>query len=188
MLIQHGDRKHEQQRLYCAAPIDTTASELRALASGTLMLVERPGTAACPSPAVEILDAGVTFGGAGHTSNGRTAAMNLAEWQDKPVFTRTEGGECRGRLTVSFKAGGGESNPLISEEGRLFLLDQLRRLTPDHIRAIFAAARVDQLEPRSSSRGVERIDAWTAAFADKVRQIETQRCRSIERADDGTAR
>ena len=176
VFIQHGDRKHEQQRLYCAAKIDMTVQESRATDSGALILFERPGTVACPSPAVEILDLGLTFGGAGHTSNGRTAAMDLAEWQDKPVFRTTEH-ECRGHLTVSFKAGGGESNPVISEQGRLFLLEQLRRLTPDHVRAIFAAARVDQLEPRSRSTAVERIDSWAVAFAAKVRQIEAQQCR-----------
>jgi len=112
---------------------------------------------------VEILDTGSTFGGAGHTSNDSTASMNLVEWQHRPVFRKTDGGECHGDLTVSLKAGGGESNPLVSEEGRLFLLEQLRRLTPDRIHAIFAAARVDQLEYRSSTPGVESIDAWARA-------------------------
>ena len=181
--IQHGDRKHEQQRLYCAAPIDMTAQDLRSAGSGALMLLERPGIVACPSSAVEILDVGLTFGGAGRTSNDRTAAMDLAEWQDKPVFKTTESGECRGQLTVSFSAGGGESNPRISEEGRLFLLAQLRRLTPNHVRAIFEAARIDQLErPSSTTTAAARIDAWAAAFAAKVRQVEAKRCRS----DDGT--
>jgi len=58
-------------------------------------------------------------------------------------------------------------------------------LTPDHVRAIFAAARADQLEPhRNSSSAAERIDAWVAAFAGKIRQIEAQRCQSIELTDD----
>jgi hypothetical protein len=56
---------------------------------------------------------------------------------------------------------------------------------PDHVRAIFTAARVDQLEPHGDpSSGAERIDAWVAAFAGKIRQIEAQRCQSIERTDE----
>jgi hypothetical protein len=186
VFIQHGDRKPEQQRLYCEAPFDARAGEVRALNRGTLMLLEKPGMVACPTPALMILDAGLTFGGAGRTSNSRTAAMNLREWQDKPLFRTTEGAQCRGHLTVSFKAGGdGEPDPIISEAGRLFLLDQLRRLTPDHVRAIFTAARVDRLESHGiSSPGLDRIDAWVAAFSDKVRELDEQRCKPIDPADD----
>ena len=185
VFLQHGDRKPEQQRLYCDAPIDTTAAEVRGGDGRAPMLFERSGTVVCPAPAVAILDAGLTFGGAGRTSNGRTATMNLGQWQDKPVFRTTDDRMCRGHLTVSLKAGGGEPDPIISEVGRVFLLDQLRRLTPDHVRAIFAAARADQLEPhRNSSSAAERIDAWVAAFAGKIRQIEAQRCQSIELTDD----
>ena len=184
VFMQHGDRKPEQQRLYCAAPFDATAGELRTVASRASMLFERPGAAACASSAVTILDAGLTFGGAGRSSNSRTASMNLTEWQDKPVFRRTDGTECHGYLIDSLSAGGGgQPNPLISEEGRRFLLDQFHRLTADHIRAIFTAARVDQLESRDTLPAAATIDAWVAVFEDKVRQIEAQRCRPLERAE-----
>jgi len=184
VFMQHGDRKPQQQRLYCAEPFDTAAGDVRTIASGALMLFERPGTAACPSPAVTILDAGLTFGGAGRTSNGRAATMNLREWQDNAVFRTNDGAACRGHLVDSLSAGaGGQPNPLISEDGRRFLLDQFRRLTADHIRAIFTAARVDQLESRDPSAAAATIDAWVAAFADKVRQIEAQRCQPAERAE-----
>jgi len=180
--MQHGDRKPEQQRLYCAEPFDATAGELRTLSGRAVMLFERPGTVACPSSAVTILDAGLTFGGAGRTSNGRTATMNLTEWLDNPLFRTATGPECHGHLTDSLKAGGGgEPNPVISEEGRRFLLEQLHRLTADHVRAIFTAARVDQLDAHgASSRGAESISAWVAAFENKVRQIEARRCQPIE--------
>ena len=183
VFMQHGDRKPEQQRLYCAAPFDAAAGDPRTVASGAPMLFERPGAAACPSSAVTILDAGLTFGGAGRTSNSRTATMNLSEWQDKPVFRKSDGGECHGHLIDSLSARGGQPNPLISEEGRRFLLDQFHRLTADHIRAIFTAARVDQLESRDPSSTAATIDAWVAAFEDKVRQIDAQRCQAMERTE-----
>jgi hypothetical protein len=177
VFIQHGDRKPEQQRLYCAAPPDTTAGEPQEADGRAAILRERAGASACLSPAVTLLDTGATFGGAGRTSSGTTATMNLHAWQEKPVFKKTTRGECRGNLIDSLKAGGdGEPNPIISEEGRRLLLDQLRRLTRDHLRAIFTAARVDQLD----SRGTDDTGAWVAAFEDKVRQIEAQQCQPIE--------
>jgi len=110
--------------------------------------------------------------------------MNLREWQDKAVFRKNDGAECHGHLIDSLRArGGGQPNPLISEEGRRFLLDQFYRLTADHIRAIFTAARVDQLESRDTLPAAATIDAWVAVFEDKVRQIEAQRCQPLERAE-----
>jgi hypothetical protein len=186
VFMQHGDRKPEQQRLYCAAPIDPTAGDLRGSGDDTtLMLFERPHASACPTSAVTIVDVGATFGGAGHESRDTTAKMNLEEWQRRSVFADTADNKCRGNLTISLKArSNGEANPLISEEGRRFLIDRLHRLTPDHVRAIFTAARVDQLgdarHADGSARGVHGIDAWVAAFQDKVRQIDARRCQPLD--------
>jgi hypothetical protein len=129
-----------------------------------------------------VVDIGATFGGAGRTSSNETAKMDLDAWRSKSVFGPENDGPCRARLTVSLAAGhDGEGDPEISEEGRRFLLEQLSRLTPAHVRAIFTAARVDQLRrPRaapSSGAGLTAVDEWVAAFQDKVRQIEARHCR-----------
>jgi hypothetical protein len=182
VFMQHGDRKPEQQRVYCAGAVDTTAGALAAVSGdGPPMLFERPDASACPASAVTIVDVGATFGGAGRESRPATAKMNLEAWQRRPVFRNAHDGECRGDLTVSLKAGrDGEPDPIISEEGRRFLIDQLHRIMPDHVRAIFAAARVDQIgdaqRTNRSTPGVSAVDAWAAAFQDKVRQIEARRC------------
>src|SRR5262249_24078045 len=107
VFMQHGDRKPEQQRLYCAESVDAAAGDLRTVANRGPMLFERPGAAACPSSAVTILDAGLTFGGAGRTSHSKTATMNLPEWQGRPVFRKNEGGGCHGALVDSLSARGG---------------------------------------------------------------------------------
>ena len=182
VLIQHGDRKSEQQRLYCAAPVDTAAGELRASGDDTAaMLFERPNALACRASAVTIVDVGATFGRAGRESNPTTAKMNLDAWQRTPVFRDAGSGSCRGDLTVSLRAGhDGEPDPVISEDGRRFLMEQLRRLTPDHVRAIFRAARVEQFidtqHTDESAAGASSVDAWVAAFRDKVQQIDARRC------------
>jgi hypothetical protein len=180
VFVQHGDRKGEQQRLYCAAPVDVAAGDVRGAAAATrLTLLERPDASACQAAAVTIADVGATFGGAGRSSNAVTAKMNLDAWRRKHVFTQATG-ECRGSLTVSLRARhDGEGNPVISEEGRRFLLERLQRLTPDHVRAIFRAAHVDELYPQEAARspeGAGGVDAWVAAFQDKVRQIDVRRC------------
>ncbi|PYR94210.1 MAG: hypothetical protein DMF84_06580 [Acidobacteria bacterium] len=186
VFMQHGDRKREQQRLYCAAHVDTEAGELRAdnVVTPPLILLERPGASACPTSAVTIVDVGATFGGAGRESSEATAKMNLEAWERKRVFTATNGNECRGELTVSFRALlDGESNPVISEEGRRFLVEQLHRVTQEEVRAIFRAAHVDQLGPRGPDGSPEAgraIDTWVAVFQDKVRQIEARRCQPAE--------
>jgi hypothetical protein len=181
VFVQHGDRKSGQQRLYCDAPVDTAAGNaIAARGDTTPTLVEHTDGSACATPAVTIADMGATFGGAGRTSNDTTATMNLDEWQRKRLFADARGDECRGDLTVSLKAGqDGEGHPRISEDGRSFLVEQLHRLTPDHVRAIFKAARVEELTSRSSHHSIEgagTVDAWVAAFQDKVRQIESRRC------------
>jgi len=182
VFIQHGDRKPEQQRLYCASGFDSTTGELVHLDRGTTMLLERPNTIACAASAVTILDAGATFGGAGHTSSSISATMDLREWEKRRVFKKTSDSQCRGDLTDSFRARSqGEPNPIISEEGRRFLLDQLHRLTREHLRAIFEAARVDQLDSHAS-QPEKGVNAWVSAFEDKVRQIDAQRCQPIREA------
>jgi len=104
--------------------------------------------------------------------------MNLEKWSRKPVFA-TNTRECRGELTISMAAGdGGNGHPRITEEGRRFLSEHLHQLSDDHLRAIFTAARVDQMREQRSPRsdGGNTVDAWVAAFKDKVRQIDAKQC------------
>lgn len=178
VFLQHGDRKPEQQALFCDAPIDPAAGQTQPWdkSDRASLLAEAPGTPACPHAVAMIVDLGATFGGAGRTSRAGSATMNLDEWRTKTVFKASENGICRGRLTVSLTAGSeGEGDPVISEDGRRFLLEQLQRLSPPHVRAIFAAARSDKIRG-SDARNASGIDEWVAAFQDKVQQIDAQRC------------
>jgi hypothetical protein len=186
VFMQHGDRKGQQQQLSCASPADATAGKQVPGKdnAGRLTLIEHTEAVACATPAVTIADVGVTFGGAGLTSSDTTATMNLEHWRQKRVFLATSGTECQGDLIVSLRAGrDGEGNPRISEEGRGFLLEQLHRLSPEHVRAIFNAARIDELDARSRERSgnqISQVDAWVEAFERKVRQIEERRCQPAE--------
>jgi len=103
----------------------------------------------------------------------------------RPVAKANPGepSECRGQLIVSMAAGEGSlGNPRIGEAGRLFLVDQLHRLTDDHLRAIFTPARVEQMGEEHQWRDPDSgmlytgTEAWIAAFKYKVRQIENRTC------------
>ena len=177
VFMQHGDRKPEQQALYCDAELDMTAGATRRTTARNLgtVLVEQLASMACHRARVVLVDVGATFGGAGRLSSNGSATMNLGAWRGNSVFQPRERDGCRGQLTVSIAAGrDGEGNPTISEEGRLFLLEQLHRLTPAHVRAIFTAAHAELV---SSSHGV---DDWVDAFQEKVRQIEARRCTMVD--------
>ena len=193
VILQHGDRKPEQQRLGCRGLLNLEAGDIRTVEprsnNNLPVFFERPGATACDSPDVAVQDMGATFGGAGRRTNAATAKMNLRSWTARPVFypaAKAAAGavpECRGQLTVSMAAGAESlANPRIGEAGRLFLLDRLRRLTDDHLRAIFTAARVEKMTDDHTWRDPENataytgIDAWIAAAKYKVRQIQERTC------------
>ena len=184
VLLQHGDRKPEQQAVYCDAPVDSTLGEIRPGpdTDGAMWLLERAPIPACTRAAVVIVDVGATFGGAGRLSRETTSKMNLEQGRKRPVFVHTDTDACRGNLTASIAAGDdGESDPIISEQGRRFLVEQMHRLTTDHVRALFEAARVDQFVDgrranASAASNPQSVDAWVNAFEDKIHQIESRTC------------
>jgi hypothetical protein len=177
VLLQHGDRKPEQQRLSCHGPLKLGAGSVRQMDEASVF-VENPGATACDTPAVSMQDLGATFGGAGKRTKGSTAKMNLDEWADKQVFKKSDpGAECHGDLTVSMAAGDGSmADPRIGEAGRQFLADRLRRLTDDHLKAIFGAARVQLMTKDDDDPKGSTVEGWVAAFKDKVRQIGERTC------------
>jgi hypothetical protein len=191
VFIQHGDRKPEQQRLECRGPLDPSAGKAQPRAgddSGATVFFERPDGSACSQPVIALQDIGATFGGAGKMSKS-SSKMDLKAWTDRPVFQPAKASgpgnvpECRGNLTVSMAAGeGGRGNPRIGEAGRAFLQERLLLLTDAHVRALMSTARVEKLSESSAWRdrktgtSYKGLDAWVAAFTDKVRQITGRRC------------
>ena len=182
VLLQHGDRKPEQQAIYCDTPVDISGGDLQRSNEPTpTWLFERATTPLCKQAAVVIVDAGATFGGAGRLSRESTAKMNFEEWRKKPIFLPGRARMCIGNLASSAAAGDeGEPNPIIAEGGRQFLLEQLHRLSPESVRALFEAARVDQLIDRHESAhhdgGGHSVAEWVTACDEKGREIESRTC------------
>jgi hypothetical protein len=196
VFVQHGDRKPSQQRLVCRLVLDRDAGEvlLADTDEGALhvpVLLERRDRHACSATTVTVQDLGATFGGAGQFTSNVRAKVHLSSWAGTAMFANRSvkdgrGGaapRCRGNLAPSLSAGAdADANPEIGDAGRRFLHERLAALTPDHVRALFEAAHIDQLkEPqqwrdRTSGQVRTGIDAWVGAFLHKVDQIGRTSC------------
>ena len=195
VFLEHGDRKPSQQRLVCRGELDLSQGDIHEVAvddhehETVPVLFERPSVKVCVGDAVVTLqDVGATFGGAGQFTGRVSAKIHLKSWASKEIFDtaartgRSDTSECRCKIDISGSAGAeaGE-NPRVSEAGRQFLADQFHRLTPEHVRAIFETARVDELGEvqqwqDSSKKIYTGVDAWVAVFMDKVAQVERRHC------------
>jgi hypothetical protein len=153
VFIQHVDSKPEQQALVCAEGSTGRDSE---------------GNATCDRPVLMVKDLGSSFGGAKRMSFDK---MKLESWRSVPIWKDQSG--CRGDLTRSII--GTLENPMISDEGRRFLLEQLDRLSDKQLRDLFAAARVERRDDYTHGRRVT-ADDWVAAFKEKREQIRNRRC------------
>jgi hypothetical protein len=75
-----------------------------------------------------------------------------------------------------------EPNPEIGDAGRRFLHGRLSALAPEHLRALFETAHVDEIgesqqwRDRTTGRTVTGVDAWVAAFQHKVQEIGNTFC------------
>jgi hypothetical protein len=140
VFLHHWDNKSENQRLVCLAR-------------------PREGVnGPCPEPFAFVQDVGSTFG---------PTKVEFARWRTRPVWT--DPATC----TVDMKDmpfdGATFGSARISEEGRLFLADKLRRLSAGQIRGLFTAARFAEYHSRREPGAF--VENWVVAFQEKVRQI-----------------
>jgi hypothetical protein len=193
VFVQHGDRKPSQQRLVCRSPLDPDAGEVQTLDNDEgfhlPVFVEHPDRPACRESVVTVQDLGATFGGAGQFTSNVRAKVHLASWAGTPMFAQrslrdSRGGAappCRGNLVPSLSSGA-EANPPVTEAGRRLLYERLSALSPAHVRALFEAAHLDELqEPqqwrdRKTGQLLTGVDAWVAVFLHKVEQIGNTSC------------
>lgn len=193
VFVQHGDRKPSQQRLVCRSPLDPAAGELQSIDNDEgfhlPVFVEHSDQRACQESVVTVQDLGATFGGAGQFTSNVRAKVHLSSWASTAMFAQrslkdSKGGApppCRGNVAPSLSSGA-EANPPIGDAGRHFLHERLAALTPAHVRALFEAARIDELqEPqqwrdRKSGQLLTGVDAWVAVFLHKVAEIGSTSC------------
>jgi hypothetical protein len=140
VFLHHWDNKAENQRLVCLAR-----------PSGSL-------NGPCPKPHALLQDLGSTFG---------PNKVNLESWRTRRVWHN--GATCEVTMEDMPFSGATFRTSRISEAGRLFLADKLRRLREEQIRALFEAARFPAYHsPRDPGADVGN---WVQAFQAKVREI-----------------
>jgi hypothetical protein len=141
VFLAHWDNKADNQRLVC---MDQSFREESAHA--------------CRDSVLMIHDVGATFG---------PTKVNLSQWRDVPVWAD------RSRCTVSMHAmpyrGATFVDAQISEPARVRVGAQLASFTDADLRKWFADARFPQFY-ESTDDGKD-LDAWVAAFRDRVVQI-----------------
>jgi len=147
VLMQHTDTKPEQQRLVC--------------------LDERGN--GCARPFMLLNDVGLTFGRATLGNLNAVSSVNLEEWARTSIWKGPVG--CVGNLPKSLS--GTLKDPVISDEGRLFLVSLLLQLSERQIGDLFTVARVTARTPSASAH---TIDDWVHAFEAKREAIVERRC------------
>jgi hypothetical protein len=153
VFLAHWDNKAENQRLVCLDAKSTRPAD-------------------CTQPLAFIQDLGSTFG---------PRKVDLAGWKNTPIWA--DAGRCRVSMREMPFQGSTFVDAEISEEGRLLLSRELKKLDTDQIRALFAAARFDNYTGETAG-----VDAWVAAFEEKVRQIADRGACPMSDRGSGEAR
>jgi hypothetical protein len=118
------------------------------------------------------LGSGFGYGG---VKAGAASRVNYEGWKARPVWRNDK--SCRARLTSI----GGIFNsstlkdPVISEEGRVLLSEQLVKLSDAQIADLFRAARVEKLPQHvdDGAHGLREVTIgdWVQLFKQKVSEI-----------------
>lgn len=157
--LQNADNKAIQNKLACPR---------------AALEVDGEGRVTCRTPIMYVSDLGSVFGRGGFTT-GNAGRVDYAGWRSRSVWRDEE--SCRARLT---SVGGifrtsTLKDPLISEEGRALLSDQLAKLSDAQISDLFRAARIERLHQElDDGAGGKRevtIDDWVELFKRKRGEI-----------------
>ena len=114
----------------------------------------------CAAPIAMVKDLGATFG---------PLKVDLPNWQRTQIWADAR--SCVATMKALPYDGGTFAEHAISEEGRQLTLRLLRRLSVAQVRSLFSGSGVTQLNQVVAA--AHDPDAWTRAFMDKVKQIET---------------
>jgi hypothetical protein len=140
VFLHHWDNKAENQRLVC------------------LREPKPADNGECPRPFALVQDLGSTFG---------PNKVNFESWSTRPVWS--DAATCAVDMKDMPFAGATFGSATIGEDGRRFLAERLRKLSPAQIRALFVAARFPEYHERDAP-GAD-VENWMRAFQQKVREI-----------------
>jgi hypothetical protein len=155
VLLQHGDNKAAQQRLFCADEAPPSGGEDDAI---------------CAEPWMMMQDLGVTFGRANLFNRNAAGSVNFEKWTSVPIWA--DGAACFGNLGQSQT--GTLDRPRIGDAGRKFLADLLVQLSDAQLHDLFDVARFAQR--KTDSVRAATTAQWVEAFKAKRDQIVNRTC------------
>jgi hypothetical protein len=154
VLLQHGDNKAPQQRLFC----------------GNRPPEKGSGEETCAEPWMMVQDLGLTFGQANLFNRSAVGSVNFEKWSSARVWA--DGAPCVGDLAPS--QSGSLENPHIGEAGRKFLAGLLVQLSDAQLHDLFDVARFPQR--KTASIRAATTEQWVDAFKNKRDQIVNRSC------------
>ena len=113
---------------------------------------------ACTAPIAIMQDLGATFG---------PTKVNLHNWRQGRIWK--DSASCLVSMEHLPWGGGTFPEAKISDAGRQHLLGLLEQLTDAQLRDLFESSGITKLEQVSAES--RRVEAWVAAFKDRVKQI-----------------
>jgi hypothetical protein len=146
VILDNWDNRRDNQRLVC-------------LPGGS----RRDGR--CLRPFAYMQDVGGTFGRVGGSKDERK--LDVEGWSEVRVWK--DEAACVVEIESPPFHGATFGEATISESGRRFLLERLRRIPEDAVRDLFAGAGFAEYEWASPAS--RNVDNWVRAFQEKVRQI-----------------
>ena len=157
--VQNADNKATQNTLACPR---------------SAIEVGDDGGVTCRRPIMYVDDLGSVFGNGGFTT-GNAGRIDYEGWKARRVWRDKE--TCKARLT---SVGGifrstTLKDPVISEEGRALLAEQLEKLSDAQIADLFRVARIERLHQKidDGDHGAREvtIDDWVELFKQKRSEI-----------------
>ncbi len=146
--IQHADNKAANQRLVCAPDAVTP-------------------DATCSAAILMMQDVGATFGGGAGLFGtiGDGAKSRLGKWQGEHLWKDRR--SCTAGLFSRFTL----IDPQVSDAGRAFLSERMKKLTDAQLRDIFTASRIVERGEKVDGRPAT-VEDWVKAFRAKLAELD----------------
>ena len=126
-----------------------------------------------------VQDLGLTFGRVDILNRNPLESVNFERWSQTPIWKNDpkKNGPCVGNLPKSLS--GSMHDPVISEDGRLFLAQLLAQLSDAQLQDLFEVARFPLRSPLDPSVGSRAsVNDWVGAFKSKRDEIAAGTARS----------
>jgi hypothetical protein len=156
--VQNADNKAIQNKLVCPR---------------AALEVDDAGGVTCRRPVMFVADLGSVFGNGGFTT-GNSGRVDYEGWKARRVWR--DRGSCKARLASigGIFRSSTLRDPVISEEGRALLSEQLKKLSDAQIADLFRAARIERLHQKIKDGDHGEREVTIADWVDLFKQKRSE--------------